>query len=74
MVKFSEFLSFSTVGHEGELINMLRNLNEKKSPCKSRGHLGPSKCDHELRKLECAINYNEQGVEKCLAKTRETHF
>ena len=58
LVKFREFLGFSTSGHERGLINMLRNQNEKKSPCESRGPLGPSKCDRELRKLDFTINYN----------------
>ena len=36
-MKFSEFLGFQTIGHEKELINMLRQLKDKKSLCESMG-------------------------------------
>ena len=58
LVKFSEFLGFQTIGHEKELINMLRQLKDKKSLCESMGQLGSSKCDREMKKLACIINYN----------------
>ena len=58
LVKFSEFLGFQTIGHEKEFINMLRQLKDKKNLCGSMGQLGYSKCDREMKKLACTINYN----------------
>ena len=70
LVKFGEILGFPTVGNEEELINMLRKLNDKKNPSRSKEHLGPSKFVRELRKLECTINYNGQGGGKKLGRDR----
>ena len=71
LVKFSEFfLGFSMAGHEMEIINMLRNLNANQSQNGSRGQLGLSKCERELKKLECTINYNRQGSGKVVGRCR----
>ena len=70
LVKFSEFLGFQIVGHEEEIINMLRKWKEEKSLSESREHLGPSKCERELRKLECTINYNGQRSGKVVGRYR----
>ena len=37
LIKFSEFLGFSTVGHEKEIISLLRDLIANRSKGGSRG-------------------------------------
>ena len=70
LVKFSEFLGFPTVGNEEELINMLRKLNNIKYSSGTKEYWGPSKSVRELRKLECTINYNDQGGGKVSSRDR----
>ena len=49
---------------------MLREWKEEKSLSENREHLVPSKCEHELRKLECTINYSGQGSGKVVGRDR----
>ena len=57
LVKFNEFLGFSTVGFEPQIIDLMRQMlnNQKKGP--KLGQTPMSKCERELKKLECTINY-----------------
>ena len=58
MVKFSEFLGFSTKGFEKEILNLLRNLVASQKMSKGKGSQTVSKSERELRRLRSTINYN----------------
>ena len=58
LVKFSEFLGFSTKGFEKEILKLLRNLVDSQNLSKEKGSLTVSKSERELRRLRSTINYN----------------
>ena len=58
LIKFSEFLGFSTKGFEKEILDLLRNLVARQKNGKERGNMSVSKSDRELRRLKSNINYN----------------
>ena len=58
LVKFSEFLGFSTKGFEKEILKLLRNLVDSQNLSKEKGSLTVSKSERELRRLMSTINYN----------------
>ena len=58
LVKFSEFLGFSTMGFEKEILKLLRNLVNSQNLSKEKGSLTVSKSERELRRLRSTINYN----------------
>ena len=58
LVKFSEFLGFSTKGFEKEILNLLRNLVASQKMSKGKGSQTVSKSERELRRLRSTINYN----------------
>ena len=55
---FSEFLGFSIIGHEKEILDLIRKLNDNRVQLRSKGQMVSSRCERELKKLECTINYN----------------
>ena len=70
MVKFSEFLGFSTVGFETQIVDLMRQMlkNQNKGP--RSGQTPMSRCEQELKKLECTINYGGQRSGKSVNKDR----
>ena len=70
MVKFSEFLGFSTLGFETQIVNLMRQMlkNHNKGP-RSR-QMPVSRCERELKKLECTINYEGQRSGKSVNRDR----
>ena len=58
LIKFSEFLGFSTKGFEKEILDLLRNLVARQKNGKEKGNMSVSKSDRELRRLKSTINYN----------------
>ena len=68
LVKFSEFLGFLTKSHEREILYFLRSLAAKHNQMRSKGQHVVSRCERELKKLECTINYKGQWNEKRTAK------
>ena len=58
LVMFSEFLGFSTIGHEKEILDLMRKLNDNRVQLRSKGQMVSSRCERELKKPECTINYN----------------
>ena len=58
LIKFSEFLRVPTVGYEEEILELLRKLVSQQPDDKREGYPTESRCERELRKLECTINYN----------------
>ena len=64
LVKFSEFLGFSTKGFEKEILKLLRNLVDSQNLSKEKGSLTVSKSERELRRLRSTINYNGNRINK----------
>ena len=64
LVKFSEFLGFSTKGHEREILSFLWSLTVKQNQMRSKGQQVISRCERELKKLQCTMKYNGQWNKK----------
>ena len=58
LIKFSEFLGFSTVGFESEILGLLRKIVARQHQGKNKGTVITSRCERELKKLVCTINYD----------------
>ena len=58
LIKFSEFLGFSTVGFESEILGLLRKIVARQHQGKNKGVVIMSRCERELKKLVCTINYD----------------
>ena len=54
LIKFSEFLGFSTVGFESEILDLLRKIVARQH----QGAVTTTRCERELKKLVCTINYD----------------
>ena len=61
LIKLSEFLGIPTVGYDEEILELLRKMVSQQSGNKRKGHPTKSRCERELRKLECTINYSGKG-------------
>ena len=61
LIKFKEFIGIPTVGYDEEILELLRKMVSQQSGNKRKGHPTESRCERELRKLECNINYNGMG-------------
>ena len=57
LIKFSEFLGFSTVGFESEILGLLSKIVARQHQVENKGAISKSRCERELKKLECTINY-----------------
>ena len=58
LFKFSEFLGVKTVGFEEEILKLMRKLEVQQEGDKRKDYLTETRCERELRKLECTINYS----------------
>ena len=58
LLKFSEFLGVKTVGFEEEILNLMRKLETQQEGDKRKDHPTETRCERELRKSECTINYS----------------
>ena len=58
LIKFSEFLGFSTVGFESEILGLLRKIVARQHQAENKGVNTKSRCERELKKLVCTINYD----------------
>ena len=65
LAKFSQFLGFSTKGLEKEILSFLVKIRKRRQMIHSKGILEKSKFERELKKLECSINYEEEGKKNC---------
>ena len=57
LIKFSEFLGFSTVGFESEILGLLSKIVARQHQVENKGAISKSRCERELKKLVCTINY-----------------
>ena len=62
LIKFSEFLGVKTVGFEVEILELLRKMEYRQHGFERKGDPAVTRCERELRKLECTINYNGKGL------------
>ena len=58
LIKFSEFLGFSTVGFESEILGLLRKIVARQHQGENKGAVITTRCERELKKLVCTINYD----------------
>ena len=58
LVKFSEFLGFSTVDFEKEILGLMRKMVAMQQNDKKKGVVTFTRCERELKKFESSINYN----------------
>ena len=61
LIKFSEFLGVTTAGFEEEILELLRKMESQQQGDKRKGYPTETRCERELRKLECTINYSGKG-------------
>ena len=58
LFKFSEYLGVKTMGFEEEILKLMRKLETQQEGDKRKDYPTETRCERELRKLECTINYN----------------
>ena len=49
------------MGYLEEILELLRKMVSKQPGDKRKGYPTESRCERELRKLECTINYSGKG-------------
>ena len=74
LVRFSKFLGFSTTGYEDEILDMLRKIHSDQPKDKGKRQQNTSKCERELKKLECTINYSRRSSVKGRGRNRGKLF
>ena len=57
LIKFSEFLGFSTVGFESEILSLLSKIVARQNQVVNKGAISKFICEREFKKLVCTINY-----------------
>ena len=70
LIKFSEFLGFSTVGFESEILGLLSKIVARQNQVVNKGASSKSRCERELKKLVCTINYEGRSQIKGENKER----
>ena len=70
LVKFSEFLGFATEGFETQIVDLMRQMVKNQNKVPRPGQTPVSRCERELKKLECTINYEGQRSGKSVNKDR----
>ena len=72
LIKFNEFLGFSTVGFESEILGLLNKIVVRQHQVVNKGAISKSRCERELKKLVCIINYEGRSQIKGVDKERES--
>eukprot|EP00261_Vitis_vinifera_P017602 XP_010647349.1 PREDICTED: uncharacterized protein LOC104878512 [Vitis vinifera] len=70
LVRFSQFLGFSTEGLEVEILNFLDKIRKRKEKIIGKGFLEASRFERELKRLECSVNYEREAKKKGPMKGR----
>ncbi|RVW26986.1 putative ribonuclease H protein [Vitis vinifera] len=60
LIKFSQFLGFSTEGLEKEILSFLGRIRKRREKIVGKGLLEASRFEREIKRLECSVNY--EGV------------
>ena len=58
LVKFSEFLGFLIVGFDPQIIDLIQKLVANQNQGLKLGQTPMSRCERELKKVVCTVNYN----------------
>ena len=58
LFKFSEYLGVTTAGFEEEILKLMRKIEVQQAGDKRKGSATETRCERELRKLECTIDYS----------------
>ena len=58
LFKFSEYLGVTTAGFEEEILKLMRKMEAQQVEDKRKRNSTETRCERELRKLECTINYS----------------
>ena len=58
LFKFSKYLGVTTAGFEEEILKLMRKIEVQQVADKRKGLVSETRCERELRKLECTINYS----------------
>ena len=58
LINFSEFMGFSTVGFESKILGLLSKIVARQHQVENKGVNTKSRCERELKKLVCTINYD----------------
>ena len=58
LFKFSEYLGVTTTRYEEEILKLMRKIEAQQAEDKRKGFVSETRCERELRKLECTINYS----------------
>ncbi|RVW53777.1 Transposon TX1 uncharacterized 149 kDa protein [Vitis vinifera] len=64
LARFSQFLGFSTVGLEKDILEFMVKIRKRREKVHSKSLLEKSKFERELKRLECSINYEEGRKQK----------
>ncbi|RVW52585.1 hypothetical protein CK203_068808 [Vitis vinifera] len=70
LVRFSQFLGFSTEGLEVEILNFLDKIRKRKEKIIGKGFLEASRFERELKRLESSVNYEREAKKKGPMKGR----
>ena len=70
LVKFSEFLGFTIEGFESQIIELMRQMVKTQNKGPRPGQTPISRCERELKKLECTLNYGGQRSGKSANRDR----
>ena len=64
LIRFSQFLGFSTEGLEVEILNFLGKIRKRKEKIIGKGLLEASRFERALKRLECSVNYERKANKK----------
>ncbi|KAL6338045.1 hypothetical protein AAG906_010611 [Vitis piasezkii] len=64
LVKFSQFLGFSTEGLEKEILSFLGKIRKRREKIVGKGLLETSRFEREIKRLECSVNYEGDTKKK----------
>ena len=70
LARFSQFLGFSTVGLEKDILEFMVKIIKRREKVHSKSLLEKSKFERELKRLECSINYEEGRKQKGILQGR----
>ena len=70
LARFSQFLGFSTVGLEKDILDFMVKIRKRREKVHSKSLLENSKFERELKRLECSINYDGGRKQKGIVQGR----
>ena len=74
LARFSQFLGFSTVGLEKDILDFMVKIRKRREKVHSKSLLENSKFERELKRLECSINYEGGRKQKGIVQGRGGQF